>query len=283
MSDLRGGAHGLVLPAGATASSSSSARGFRSEAAASVSEGGCGCCGRRQAAPFSQARCMCPACKSYRGRTTSYCALLSLGERTLAHKTATTVSIPPMRAVRPLDRSVRLTATLAGELVDDLAAAYSQGWFQERVHTCKRDSGYEHAIFLARLPDLALQVQGPVLQKWGFEPSMHGVREMAAALRSLTDSGPELPAWLRERQDQCLELLHFSKARGRQAQSLGDPRGFCESAVRPPGGATPSAFRSPGRWAQRRSKKFSRSFEWSCSCRASLYCGGREGEVRPQG
>ncbi|CAJ1377643.1 unnamed protein product [Effrenium voratum] len=88
---------------------------------------------------------------------------------------------------RPLERKIHLTAALAGDLMDELAAAYGQKWFQERVRKCARDSGYERSVFLMRLKDVAFEVQKPVLEKWGFEGNEHGVREMTAAIRAHAD------------------------------------------------------------------------------------------------
>ncbi|CAE7257381.1 pph-5 [Symbiodinium natans] len=114
-----------------------------------------------------------------------------------------------LEAARPLERNIHLTAALAGDLMDELAAAYGQKWFQERVRKCARDSGFERSVFLMRLKDVAFEVQKPVLEKWGFEGNEHGVREMTAAIREHAGrSGKDMPQWLKEKQDRCLELLY---------------------------------------------------------------------------
>merc|ERR1712176_1113839 len=108
---------------------------------------------------------------------------------------------------KPLERNIHLTKELAGDLMDELAQAYGQKWFQEKVRKCARDSGYERTVFLLRLRDLAFEVQRPVLVKWGFEGNSQGVREMTAAIRDHVKDG-EMPPWLQEKQDKCLELLY---------------------------------------------------------------------------
>mmetsp|Transcript_136236 Transcript_136236/g.235826 ORF Transcript_136236/g.235826 Transcript_136236/m.235826 type:complete len:547 (+) Transcript_136236:67-1707(+) len=108
------------------------------------------------------------------------------------------------------ERSIQLTAALAGDLMDDLAAAYSQQPFQDKVRKCARNSGYERAVFLMRLKDLAFEVQKPVLENWGFEGTEQGVREMTGAIRDHA-KGKEMPKWLKEKEDRCLELLYGGK------------------------------------------------------------------------
>lgn len=107
-------------------------------------------------------------------------------------------------------RAIQLTAALAGDLMDQLAEAYAQKSFQDRVRKCARDSGYERSVFLMRLKDIAFQVQKPVLEHWGFEGNEDGVREMTASIRDHA-KGKEMPAWLKEKEDRCLELLYGGK------------------------------------------------------------------------
>jgi len=114
---------------------------------------------------------------------------------------------------RPLERKITLTARLAGDLMDELAEAYAQKWFQARVRKCARDSGFERSVFLMRLKDVAFRVQKPVLEKWGFEGTEQGVREMTAAIRDHAANG-DMPEWLKAKQDRCLELLYGGKEGG---------------------------------------------------------------------
>eukprot|EP00747_Dinoflagellata_sp_TGD_P209775 gnl/TRDRNA2_/TRDRNA2_83148_c0_seq2.p1 gnl/TRDRNA2_/TRDRNA2_83148_c0~~gnl/TRDRNA2_/TRDRNA2_83148_c0_seq2.p1 ORF type:complete len:272 (+),score=70.73 gnl/TRDRNA2_/TRDRNA2_83148_c0_seq2:104-919(+) len=121
----------------------------------------------------------------------------------------------PAAPQKPLERSIHLTAALAGDLIDELAEAYSKKWFQEKVHKCARDSGYERSIFLLRLKDIAFDVQKPILEKWGFDGTEHGVREMTAAIREHAKSdGKGMPEWLKKKHDRCLHQLYGGKESG---------------------------------------------------------------------
>lgn len=122
----------------------------------------------------------------------------------------------PIEPMKPLERRVQLTAVLAGELLDELADAYGQTWFQERVRKCARDSMYNRQLFLPRLKDIAFEVQQPILEKWGFEASDQGVREMTAAIRDHIgrEPGQEMPPWLKAKQERCLELLYGGREGG---------------------------------------------------------------------
>lgn len=125
----------------------------------------------------------------------------------------------PKKAIeqlKPLERNITLTAAHAGDLIDELADAYAQSAFQERVRKCARDSGFQRQIFLIRLKSIAFEVQKPILQKWGFEGSDHGVREMTAAIRDHVGrkDGKEMPAWLKEKQDRCLKTLYGGEEGG---------------------------------------------------------------------
>mmetsp|Transcript_75997 Transcript_75997/g.220732 ORF Transcript_75997/g.220732 Transcript_75997/m.220732 type:complete len:522 (-) Transcript_75997:78-1643(-) len=130
-------------------------------------------------------------------------------------RTAKKLAAPKaMEEPKPLERNIRLTAALAGDLMDELAEAYAQKWFQARVRKCARDSGFERSVFLMRLKDVAFEVQKPVLEKWGFEGTEQGVREMTAAIRDHAGDGHDLPEWLKAKQDRCLELLYGGKESG---------------------------------------------------------------------
>lgn len=111
----------------------------------------------------------------------------------------------------PIERKTHLTAALAGDLMDELEKAYSTKEFQERVHKCARDSGYERSVFLMRLSDAAFEVQKPVLEHWGFEGNEQGLREMTAAIRDHTGPSKEPPEWLKQKEARCLELLYGGK------------------------------------------------------------------------
>lgn len=116
------------------------------------------------------------------------------------------------QALKPLERSIHLTAALAGELLDELSEAYEGKSYQETVRKCAFDSGWERSVFLTRLQKVAFGVQRPVLEKWGFEGSDQGVREMQAAIREHTNQA--MPDWLKAKQRRCLEGLYGGKESG---------------------------------------------------------------------
>lgn len=128
-----------------------------------------------------------------------------------------------LEPARPLERRIHLTAALAGDLVDELTEAYGTRQFQERVQKCARDSGYERNLFMTRLKDIAFEVQRPIIMKWGFEASHHGVREMQAAIRDHVGrkEGEEMPLWLKAKQDRCIELLYGGKEGGMLQSIIG--------------------------------------------------------------
>mmetsp|Transcript_95994 Transcript_95994/g.210062 ORF Transcript_95994/g.210062 Transcript_95994/m.210062 type:complete len:482 (-) Transcript_95994:594-2039(-) len=115
----------------------------------------------------------------------------------------------------PLERNIQLTEALACELLDELATAYGQQWYQERVQKCARDSAFEKMVFLRRLKTIAFEIQKPILEKWGFDPSEQGLREMQAAIRDLSSKdGTGMPPRLKERQERCLKLLYGGEEGG---------------------------------------------------------------------
>lgn len=103
-----------------------------------------------------------------------------------------------------------LTLTLAGDFVEELARGYSQPWFQDLVHQCARECGYDCTQFLMRLQGLAFEVQKPILENWGFNGDAQGVYDMTCILRKHSGgaNSDAVPAWWRERVDHCLSVLY---------------------------------------------------------------------------
>lgn len=104
----------------------------------------------------------------------------------------------------PLTRTVDLTAVLAGDLLDELARGYSQPWFQELLRDCARECSRDRLAFLARLQDVAVAVQRPILENWGFEDGEQGIFDLTSIMRQYDHAAP---SWLRAKRDRCLELL----------------------------------------------------------------------------
>jgi len=92
----------------------------------------------------------------------------------------------------PVERSVMLTRALASELLDELLAAYSEKEFQKEVHKLARRVNYERMPFLKGLRSVAFTAQKPILDKWGFDPTEEGLREMELCLNDHTYDDEEL-------------------------------------------------------------------------------------------
>eukprot|EP00927_Polykrikos_kofoidii_P044674 TRINITY_DN38578_c0_g2_i1.p1 TRINITY_DN38578_c0_g2~~TRINITY_DN38578_c0_g2_i1.p1 ORF type:complete len:487 (+),score=125.82 TRINITY_DN38578_c0_g2_i1:95-1555(+) len=128
--------------------------------------------------------------------------------------------VRPITPLQPLKRSVQLTQALAGDLLDDLAEAYGERRFQERVRKCAHDSNFDKRIFLSRLKGVAFEIQKVIIERWGFEGSSQGIWEMTAAIRDTMGKNP--PPWLKEKQIKCLELLYGGREFGGMAAVLLD-------------------------------------------------------------
>lgn len=93
---------------------------------------------------------------------------------------------PAVLGYRRLERSVTVTRAQAGELLEELMAAYSDLAFQKKVHADAKAALYEYQPFLRRLKKTAFTVQEPILVKWGFDPSEEGLQEMMLCLSDHT-------------------------------------------------------------------------------------------------
>lgn len=86
------------------------------------------------------------------------------------------------------EERMRLTYGGARDLLHELRDAYSDS-FVERVDKLARDVLFDPGVFISHLHGLAMEVHGPVLEKWGFKASNRGLQEMKAAVRDHT-TGP---------------------------------------------------------------------------------------------
>lgn len=103
----------------------------------------------------------------------------------------------------------RITRDGASDLLDDLRAAYADPGLRGRVDKLIRDVRFDAGSFLQHIGAVALPAQEPVLRKWGFDPSRHGVAEMRAAIQDHT-RGPRADPELRERADEVNGALFGS-------------------------------------------------------------------------
>mmetsp|Transcript_25996 Transcript_25996/g.54997 ORF Transcript_25996/g.54997 Transcript_25996/m.54997 type:complete len:629 (-) Transcript_25996:69-1955(-) len=89
----------------------------------------------------------------------------------------------------------KITRDGAWDLLDDLETAYTDPSFVQRVDKLISDVRFDARSFMQHLGSVALAVQRPILEKWGFENSGQGVKEMRLAVQDHTrDTGcdPEL-------------------------------------------------------------------------------------------
>lgn len=105
----------------------------------------------------------------------------------------------------------RLTKNGAEDILDDLEQAYANPWFVERVDKLVQDMNYDPAKFMAHLgrSTLALDVQQPILEKWGFDVSSQGVADMSLAIQEHTRGRSADPA-LKKRADEVGKGLYGS-------------------------------------------------------------------------
>jgi len=83
-------------------------------------------------------------------------------------------------------RRQRLTKDGAAELLEELRRLCDSSSLQHRVSKLARDVRWNRSLFLAGMRRVALELQAPVLQKWGFDVSGHGVAELQLAVQDHT-------------------------------------------------------------------------------------------------
>eukprot|EP00933_Yihiella_yeosuensis_P030321 TRINITY_DN23975_c0_g1_i2.p1 TRINITY_DN23975_c0_g1~~TRINITY_DN23975_c0_g1_i2.p1 ORF type:complete len:477 (+),score=119.48 TRINITY_DN23975_c0_g1_i2:155-1432(+) len=100
-----------------------------------------------------------------------------------------------------------LTREGAEDLLIALRDAYRDTSFQMQVLKLARDVRGEKRAFLSNLKSLALPLQKPVLEKFGFEPNEQGVMEMTRAIQDWT-RGPKADASVKRRADETTIALY---------------------------------------------------------------------------
>lgn len=101
----------------------------------------------------------------------------------------------------------RLTKDGADDLLEDLRSAYSETPFQKQVRKLALDVRRDRVEFMTHMRKVCLSVQQPILQKWGFEPSAKGVKEMQAAIQDHT-IGQKADDSLRDKADKVTQVLY---------------------------------------------------------------------------
>mmetsp|Transcript_117125 Transcript_117125/g.326297 ORF Transcript_117125/g.326297 Transcript_117125/m.326297 type:complete len:704 (+) Transcript_117125:142-2253(+) len=100
-----------------------------------------------------------------------------------------------------------LTKDSAADLLEELRHAYEDTLFRKQVAKLARDVRWDKTQFVVHLRRVALEVQRPILAKWGFDASPAGVAEVELALRDHT-SGVGRDAALREKSDAVTRTLY---------------------------------------------------------------------------
>mmetsp|Transcript_25598 Transcript_25598/g.82634 ORF Transcript_25598/g.82634 Transcript_25598/m.82634 type:complete len:508 (+) Transcript_25598:324-1847(+) len=127
----------------------------------------------------------------------------------------------------------KMTPEGAEDLLRDLTDAYRDTGFQMQIFKLARDVEMDKHAFLANLKQVALPLQKPILEKWGFEPSSLGVQEMTRAIADFT-RGLRADARVKARADETTMALYgcmydkltrpepvASEANGQPAQPYG--------------------------------------------------------------
>eukprot|EP00927_Polykrikos_kofoidii_P065700 TRINITY_DN61433_c0_g1_i1.p1 TRINITY_DN61433_c0_g1~~TRINITY_DN61433_c0_g1_i1.p1 ORF type:complete len:628 (-),score=91.09 TRINITY_DN61433_c0_g1_i1:307-2190(-) len=101
----------------------------------------------------------------------------------------------------------RLTRVGAEILLDELQSAYKDTTFRMQVQKLAKDVCENKAEFICYLRKVALPVQLPVLERWGFESSERGVDEMSKAIQDHT-RGKDLDFALKRKAEETLQVLY---------------------------------------------------------------------------
>eukprot|EP00931_Biecheleriopsis_adriatica_P021503 TRINITY_DN14045_c0_g1_i1.p1 TRINITY_DN14045_c0_g1~~TRINITY_DN14045_c0_g1_i1.p1 ORF type:complete len:687 (-),score=191.03 TRINITY_DN14045_c0_g1_i1:9-2069(-) len=101
----------------------------------------------------------------------------------------------------------QLTRDGAEDLLLALRDAYRDSTFQLQVLKLAQDVRGEKRAFLTHLKRVALPLQKPVLEQFGFEPSEQGLKEMTRALQDHT-RGPKVDAAVKRAADEATIALY---------------------------------------------------------------------------
>eukprot|EP00747_Dinoflagellata_sp_TGD_P090693 gnl/TRDRNA2_/TRDRNA2_164794_c0_seq2.p1 gnl/TRDRNA2_/TRDRNA2_164794_c0~~gnl/TRDRNA2_/TRDRNA2_164794_c0_seq2.p1 ORF type:complete len:637 (+),score=190.35 gnl/TRDRNA2_/TRDRNA2_164794_c0_seq2:3-1913(+) len=104
-----------------------------------------------------------------------------------------------------------LTREGAEELLEALKTAYSDTTLQQQVAKLAHDVKWDRQAFLTNMKKVTLDVQKPVLERWGFEPSKKGVTEMQMALMDHTQ-GKNADPKLKELSGEVIRILYGDMA-----------------------------------------------------------------------
>merc|ERR1740129_1023404 len=81
---------------------------------------------------------------------------------------------------------MRLAPEAAVDLLHELTAAFGDPLYQRQIYKLAHDVRMEKRAFLDNLKQVALPLQRPVIEKYGFSPTKEGVQEMKRAIADYT-------------------------------------------------------------------------------------------------
>jgi len=116
-------------------------------------------------------------------------------------------SVPAGEPFPLTDKRKKLTKDGAEDLLDDLRRAYCDTLFQKQVRKLALDVRRDRVEFMVNMRKVSLEVQRPILEKWGFEATAKGVKEMQCAIQDHT-AGRNPDEELREKADYVTQLLY---------------------------------------------------------------------------
>lgn len=100
-----------------------------------------------------------------------------------------------------------LTKEAAEDLLMELTESYKDSTFQAQIRKLAIDVRHDKREFLGNLKKVALPMQKPVLERFGFEPSERGVAEMTRAIQDFT-RGKRADAGVKARADETTQALY---------------------------------------------------------------------------
>lgn len=117
--------------------------------------------------------------------------------------------VPSLRDLVASDPNrMKLTRDGVEDLLQELLNVFSDTLYQKQILKLSRDVGKSVTQFLIHLPKVAVPVQRPVLEKWGFEVSERGIQEMRLAVEDHIKGSDKAAERLRQRDAQVKRALY---------------------------------------------------------------------------
>lgn len=116
---------------------------------------------------------------------------------------------PAASALPPLNEETRMKLTVEGalDLLAELRDAFHDPAYQAQIYKLARDVRADRKQFLANLKPVALPLQAPIIERYGFDPTPEGVREMKKAIADFT-SGAVVHERIQARADETTVAMY---------------------------------------------------------------------------